>query len=245
MKRTAKFRKHPVLQEPSTQHFFLDDNDSVPEIGGSRPDRLADVRPQERVARRIVEQIVDSAPVLPLLHAPVPQTVDSVEEVLKILDKLVPDVEQVIEVPKSLQHTVPQRSSLQEPQMAEQLVAVPAIEFIVFRHLEGEYLLATRVSCVCATPDEETPLAQGGIQILGTGDVSATMHDKFQQPSPDSRWCLSSVHRQSGGSCRYATETGTHSVKLCILDWLLTCPLLCNARCAVHARHGRRHPFGA
>ena len=27
-----------------------------------------------------------------------------------------------------------------------------------------------------------------------------------------------------------------------LLDWLLTCPLLCNARCEVHARHGRRHP---
>ena len=78
----------PTLQEPGTQHFFLDD-DCVPELGGSRPDRLSDVRPQERVPRRIVEQIVDSAPVLPLLHAPVPQTVDSVGEVLKILDKLV------------------------------------------------------------------------------------------------------------------------------------------------------------
>ena len=59
-----------------------------------RPDRLAGVRPQERVPRHNVEQIVDSAPVLPLLHAPVPQTVDSVGEVL------VPDVEQVIDVPK-------------------------------------------------------------------------------------------------------------------------------------------------
>ena len=46
------------------------------------------------------------------------------------------------------------------------------------------------------------------------------MHDKFQQSSPDSGWCLSSVHRQSGGYCRYATETGARSVKLCILDWI-------------------------
>ena len=81
----------PTPQEPGTQHFFLDD-DSVPELWGSRPDRLAGVRPQERVPRHIVEQIVDSAPVLPLLHAPVPQTVDSVGEVLKILNELVPDV---------------------------------------------------------------------------------------------------------------------------------------------------------
>ena len=47
------------------------------------------------------------------------------------------------------------------------------------------------------------------------GDVSATMHDKFQQLPINSGWCLSSVHRPSGGYCRYATETGTHSVTLC------------------------------
>ena len=27
-----------------------------------------------------------------------------------------------------------------------------------------------------------------------------------------------------------------------LLDWLLTCPLLCNATCTVYGRHGRRHP---
>ena len=91
----------------------------------SGPDRLVDVRPQERVPRRIVEQTVDTVPVVQLLHVPVPQMVDSVVEVLKILDKSFPDVEQVIEVPKILQHTVLQRSSLQEPQLAEQLVDVP------------------------------------------------------------------------------------------------------------------------
>ena len=86
----------------------------MPEVGGSRPDRLVDVRPQERVPRRIVEQIVDIVPVVQFLHAPVPQPVDSVVAVLKILDKSLHDVEQVIEVPKILQHTVLQRSSLQE-----------------------------------------------------------------------------------------------------------------------------------
>ena len=91
---------HGEVPEAPTRYFHLDDYDSVPELGGSRPDRLAGVRPQERVPRHIVEQIVDSAPVLPLLHAPVPQTVDSVGEVLKILNELVPDVEQVIDVPK-------------------------------------------------------------------------------------------------------------------------------------------------
>ena len=72
----------PTPSEPCTRYFSLDDNDSAPELGGSRSDRLSGVRPQERVPWRIVEQIVDSAPVLPLLHDPVPQMVDSVVEVL-------------------------------------------------------------------------------------------------------------------------------------------------------------------
>ena len=59
----GRFLGEPTPQEPGTQHFFLDD-DSVPELGGSRPDRLVDVRPQERVPRRIVEQTVDTVPVV-------------------------------------------------------------------------------------------------------------------------------------------------------------------------------------
>ena len=131
----------PTPSEPGTRYFSLDDNDSVPELGGSRPDRLAGVRPQERVPRRIVVQIVDSAPVLPLLHDPEPQLVDPVVEVRMILDNLLPDVEQVIKVPKILPHTVPQRSSLQEPQTAEQLVAVLGYEFVFVRRAEGALCL--------------------------------------------------------------------------------------------------------
>ena len=42
------------------------------EPGGTRPDRLSDVRPQDQVHRRNVEQLVDSPPVVPSLDAPVP-----------------------------------------------------------------------------------------------------------------------------------------------------------------------------
>ena len=120
----AKIRRHPPPQAAGTVYYPMDVDD-VPAARGSRPDRLSDVSgPQERVPRHTVEQIVDM-PVVPLLHVPAPQTVDSVVEVLKILDKSVPDVEQVIEVPKILQHVALQRSSLQEPQLAEQLVEVP------------------------------------------------------------------------------------------------------------------------
>ena len=92
--------------------------------------------------RRIVEQIVDSAPVLPLLHDPdpVPQMVDSVVEVLRFFLTRWPvaaeqtwdcEDEHVIEMPKILQHTASSRSSLPELQTAEQLVAVPVIEQVV------------------------------------------------------------------------------------------------------------------
>ena len=141
----------------------------MPELGGSRPDRPSGVRPQERVPRRIVEHIVDSAPVLPLLHDPEPQLVDLVVEVRKILDNLLPDVEQVIKVPKILPHTVPQRSSLQEPQTAEQLVAVPGFEFVFVRLAEGALCLDRSrwgAQCVCTTlvGSHRRPRAvQGGI----------------------------------------------------------------------------------
>ena len=46
-------------------------------------------------------------------------------------------------------------------------------------------------------------------------------------------WCfLLLCYRDSYAQCQTCA----------CLDWLLTCPLLCNARCAVHARHGCRHP---
>ena len=43
------------------------------ELGGTRLDRLSEVRPQGRVQRHTVEQIVDSPQVVPSLDVPVPQ----------------------------------------------------------------------------------------------------------------------------------------------------------------------------
>ena len=53
-------------EEPELFTLFED------ELGGTRPDRLSDVRPQERVQRRTVEQIVVAAPGLPTLVVLVP-----------------------------------------------------------------------------------------------------------------------------------------------------------------------------
>ena len=119
---TATIRRTPTPQAAGAQYFAMD-VDEVP-AAGSRPDRLSEVRPQERVLRRTVEQNVEPVRGVPVLNAPVPQMVEHVVDVLKIFDRGPP--EQVIEVPKvSLQDVVPLRAALREPQLAEQLVDVP------------------------------------------------------------------------------------------------------------------------
>ena len=109
-------------QGAGTQYFAMD-VDEVP-AAGSRPDQLTEVRPQERVLRRTVEQKVEPVRGAPVLDVPVPQMVEHVVDVLKIIDR--GPAEQVIEVPKvSLQDVVPLRAALCEPQLAEQLVDMP------------------------------------------------------------------------------------------------------------------------
>ena len=150
---------------------------------GSRPDRLADVRPQERVPRRIEEQIVDSVFVVPLLHTFVPQMADPLVKVLKILDNSLPDVEQVIEVPKIILHKVPQRSPFLEPQVVEQLVEVPGPDRVALALGVGAAGVAPATSS--GPLQRGLPPAQGGIEILGSVtvvkpvDVLVNEHDKF------------------------------------------------------------------
>ena len=50
---------------------------------GSRPDRLAGVRPQERVQQHPVDQIVDTAHALPILDVPVPLMGEQLVDVLR------------------------------------------------------------------------------------------------------------------------------------------------------------------
>ena len=117
-----------LTQEPGTQHFTLDDDDSVPELGGSRPDRIDTLSgPQERDLRRTVEQIVDAVPLVPLLDDPVPQMAEQLQDVMRFFDSLLPVPEQVFEVPKILLDDVPVRTAVRDTQLAEQLVEVPTI----------------------------------------------------------------------------------------------------------------------
>ena len=82
--------EHPTPPGGAGTEYFSLDVEDVP-AAGSRPDRLSAVSgPQERVLRRTVEQIVDCVPVVPLHHTSEPQMVDSVVDVLKILDHSLP-----------------------------------------------------------------------------------------------------------------------------------------------------------
>ena len=116
---TATVRDPPT---PQPELFSLYDE----EPGGSRPDRIPTLSgPLERVQRHTVDQIVDAVPGLPTLDAPVPLMVEQLVDVLRFVDALVPVSEQVIEVPKIILENIPLRRLVRDPQLAEQLVAVP------------------------------------------------------------------------------------------------------------------------
>ena len=151
----------PTPQEPCTQHFFLDD-DSVPELGGSWPDRLHEVRPQEQVLRHTVEQLGDVAPGLPALDVLVPQMVDKLEDVLKVVDLFVP--EQEIGVPKisSLQSPPPRRV-FPVPQTAEQLVEVPTEPVYVLMFLASKVFSRRELARFLS---EQGSTASGSEQIV-------------------------------------------------------------------------------
>ena len=97
------------------------------ELGGTRPDRMYEVRPQERDQRHTVEQIVDSVLFAPSLDVLVPQMGNQLVDVCRLFDVLIP--EQAIEVPKiSPTPRPPRRRRVRfAEQTAEQLVEVPTI----------------------------------------------------------------------------------------------------------------------
>ena len=94
-----------------------------------------------------MEHIVDFvcfAPMVQILDAPVPQTVEQLPDILRFFDTLMPDPEQVVEVPMILPEDVSMRTVVREKQLVEQLVEVPTIvststfQFLV---VEGEFLV--------------------------------------------------------------------------------------------------------
>ena len=85
----------------------------------ARPDRLFEVRPQERVLRRTAKQNVDVF-AYPLLDVLVPQMGDQLVEVLRKIDTR--SSHQAIQVPKVFPDSAPlRRVESRPPQLAEQL----------------------------------------------------------------------------------------------------------------------------
>ena len=96
------------------------------ELGGTRPDRLYEVRSQERVQRRTVEQNVYNTLFLPSLDVPVPQMDNQLVEVCRQLDVRIPEL--AIEVPKISSSRQSRRRRVRfAEQTADQLVEVPTI----------------------------------------------------------------------------------------------------------------------
>ena len=141
--------------------YFPMDVDDVP-VAGSRPDRLTEVRPQERVPRRTVEQNVEPVRV-PVLDAPVPQMVGQAAEVVRFFPSLPVVAEQVIEVPTNIpEDPIPQRALLRAPQLAEQLptppgyvLAVVAVQTLGWRDARALF------ERLAASPGRDTNTGQG------------------------------------------------------------------------------------
>ena len=105
--------EHPTSQAAGVQHFAMDAAEDVGEVpAAGRPAPLLEVLPQERVQQRIVEQIVDPVPWVPLLHDVVPQTVE------QLVDFLSPRFPRCRAGYRSAQHRVSTSRCSHSPQCA-------------------------------------------------------------------------------------------------------------------------------
>ena len=125
---TAKVRKPPT---PQPELFSLEE-----EPGGGLPAPLSEVAGrQDKVVRHVMEDLGSVCPFVQILDFPVPQMMDQFAELLnleedvldagRLVDRYFQVPELVIEVPKIICEDIPSRSSVPEPQLAEQLVEVP------------------------------------------------------------------------------------------------------------------------
>ena len=168
------------------------------EPGGGRPEAFVEPRPQERVQRHTVEHITDLvrvAPMVQILDAPVPQTGEQLPDILSFFGALMPDTEQVIEVPKILLDDVPMRAAERDTQLGEQLVEVPT---------NPGYALAVVASNLCSRREIRHMLqgrggggasggARGGLQGARPGQNSTPFLEQIVEiPVPQDR-------REGGG----------------------------------------------
>ena len=124
----AQYNAPRGQKNAGTEYYVLSDEEDVVPAWGSRPPCLGEPRgPQERDQLRTVEQIAVYAPMVQILDVPVAQMGEQLVDVLHFFDALISVAEQAIEVPKIIIERIPPRTSVREPQLAEQLVEVPTI----------------------------------------------------------------------------------------------------------------------
>ena len=124
----AQYNAPRGQKNAGTEYYVLSDEEDVVPARGSRPPCLGEPRgPQERDQQRTMEQIAVYAPMVQILDVPVAQMGEQLVDVLQFFDALIPVAEQIIEVPKIIIERIPPRTSVREPQLAEQLVEVPTI----------------------------------------------------------------------------------------------------------------------
>ena len=126
---------------------------------------------QVELERHVAEQVHD-APVAPILDAPVPQMVDQIADVLKFCDISVP--EQVIDVPKISQDSIPRRTVLRDAQLVEQLVQVPTVVSPSF------FLLLAEENVDIPVPGARGFLDHGGLPGF-LPEESPTAQHSFEQ----------------------------------------------------------------
>ena len=93
------------------------------EAGGQHagwwPTRLVEVLLQVGLTRHAGGVHEHCAPMVQILDAPVLQVVNQLAGILMLFDTMLPDVEEVVEVPKIILDQIPMRLSLRDPQTAE------------------------------------------------------------------------------------------------------------------------------
>ena len=201
---------HNVLRNQNTaregtEFYAMSEDSNV--AGGGRLPSLVDVRLQEWLQQRTVEQIVDPVPLVMLLHDVVPQMVEQLVDFLAPLDFRV--AEQVIEVLKIVCPPRGARTVLCAPQMADQLVEVPT---------EAGYALAVVA-----------------VQTLGWRAARALLEQVHtatpgRDTNTSSSWrCLrwvSLLHRDRAHSANCAEDR----ILARCSSWIGTRPSLCNDR---------------
>ena len=108
-----------------------------------------------------ITDLVRVAPMVQILDAPVPQTVDKLHDVLQFFDRLSTVLEPVTEVAKIYTEDVSMRTAVRDTQLAEHLVEVPTTPGYAFAVVAVQ-TLGWRTAAALIEQFGDTPARGGG-----------------------------------------------------------------------------------